>query len=76
MTDVDNKGEREFLSFGTNVDISDETIWHHQLQELNKLPTFLRVRDGNTVLNEPNCALCVCVCVGERDECVCVCVCV
>ena len=29
--------------FGTNVDLSDEEIWCKQLQELNKLPPFLRV---------------------------------
>jgi tetratricopeptide (TPR) repeat protein len=42
--------EREFISFGTNVDISDETIWSHQLQELNKLPQFLRVTCPETNL--------------------------
>ena len=42
------KNEREFLSFGTNVDISDEKIWSHQLQELHKLPQFLRVSHAHT----------------------------
>ena len=41
----DSGGEREFLSFGTNLDISDHTIWSQQLQELTKLPQFLRVRN-------------------------------
>jgi len=32
------------IKFGTNVDLSDEKKWHNQLQELNKLPPFVRVR--------------------------------
>jgi len=32
------------IKFGTNVDLSDEKKWHNQLQELNKLPPFARVR--------------------------------
>lgn len=40
--------EREFLSFGTNVDISDGDIWSDQLDELYKLPHFLRVRHSLT----------------------------
>ena len=36
---------REILNFGTNVDLSDEEKWTDQLQELNKLPRFLRVRE-------------------------------
>ena len=39
----EEKGEREFLSFGTNVDISDKEIWSEQLAELHKLPPYLRV---------------------------------
>ncbi|CAK9297124.1 unnamed protein product [Gordionus sp. m RMFG-2023] len=31
------------ILFGTNVDLSDEEKWTYQLQELNKLPTFLKV---------------------------------
>jgi len=32
------------IRFGTNVDLSDDKKWHSQLQELNKLPPFARVR--------------------------------
>ena len=34
------------IKFGTNVDLSDAKKWHNQLQELNKLPSFVRVRDS------------------------------
>ena len=44
MNGTEQGEEREFLGFGTNVDISDENIWLRQLQELNKLPKYLRVR--------------------------------
>ena len=37
------KGPRKTLEFGTNVDLSDSRTWSVQLQELNKLPKFLRV---------------------------------
>ena len=37
------KDLRKSLEFGTNVDLSDSKIWSVQLQELNKLPKFLRV---------------------------------
>ena len=34
---------RKTLEFGTNVDLSDPKIWGTQLQEITKLPKFLRV---------------------------------
>jgi hypothetical protein len=37
------KDLRKSLEFGTNVDLSDSKVWNVQLQELNKLPKFLRV---------------------------------
>ena len=37
------KDLRKSLEFGTNVDLSDSKIWSVQLQEINKLPKFLRV---------------------------------
>ena len=37
------RGLRKSLEFGTNVDLSDSKVWSVQLQELNKLPKFLRV---------------------------------
>ena len=38
------KESRKTLEFGTNVDLSDAKIWGTQLQEITKLPKFLRVR--------------------------------
>ena len=34
---------RKTLEFGTNVDLSDANTWEEQLNELKKLPKFLRV---------------------------------
>ena len=38
------KNLRKTLEFGTNVDLSDSRKWSVQLEEINKLPKFLRVR--------------------------------
>ena len=43
------KGLRKSLEFGTNVDLSDSKIWSVQLQELRKLPKFLRVSSNCTI---------------------------
>ena len=37
------RDSRKMLEFGTNVDLSDASTWHRQLQEITKLPKFLRV---------------------------------
>jgi len=41
------------IKFGTNVDLSDKKKWQNQLQELDKLPPFARVRLSVAV----NCAI-------------------
>ena len=42
-TKLQRKESRKTLEFGTNVDLSDAKIWGTQLQEITKLPKFLRV---------------------------------
>ena len=44
------KGPRKSLEFGTNVDLSDSKVWRVQLQELNKLPKFLRVSSNCSIV--------------------------
>ncbi|GIZ02303.1 lysine-specific demethylase 6A [Caerostris extrusa] len=39
------------IKFGTNVDLSDEKKWRPQLQELTKLPTFVRVVSAGNMLS-------------------------
>ncbi|CAL1276391.1 unnamed protein product [Larinioides sclopetarius] len=39
------------IKFGTNVDLSDERKWRPQLQELTKLPTFVRVVSAGNMLS-------------------------
>ncbi|GFR18111.1 lysine-specific demethylase 6A [Trichonephila clavata] len=39
------------IKFGTNVDLSDEKKWRSQLQELTKLPTFVRVVSAGNMLS-------------------------
>ncbi|GFT68108.1 lysine-specific demethylase 6A [Nephila pilipes] len=39
------------IKFGTNVDLSDERKWRSQLQELTKLPTFVRVVSAGNMLS-------------------------
>ncbi|XP_031554855.1 lysine-specific demethylase 6A-like isoform X2 [Actinia tenebrosa] len=41
----------KWIKFGTNVDLSDERKWKDQLQELNKLPQFIRVVAPNNLLS-------------------------
>ena len=36
---------KKLIRFGTNVDLSDWEKWGRQLEELEKLPKFLRVTD-------------------------------
>ncbi len=38
------------IQFGTNVDLSDEKKWREQLQELAKLPPFMRVISSDNML--------------------------
>ncbi|CAN7996440.1 unnamed protein product, partial [Ixodes hexagonus] len=39
------------IKFGTNVDLSDERKWRPQLQELTKLPAFVRVVSAGNMLS-------------------------
>ncbi|CAF4703064.1 unnamed protein product [Rotaria sp. Silwood1] len=39
------------IKFGTNVDLSDEKKWPMQLNELKKLPLFLRVQSAGNLLS-------------------------
>lgn len=39
------------IKFGTNVDLSDGTVWRTQLQELEKLPGLLRVKHAKNMLS-------------------------
>ena len=41
----------EKIDFGTNLDLSDETVWGDALAELNKLPSWLRVKQKENLLN-------------------------
>jgi len=40
----------EKIDFGTNLDLSDERVWGEELEELNKLPQWLRVTDSSNLL--------------------------
>uniref|UniRef100_A0A665XA22 Lysine-specific demethylase 6B n=1 Tax=Echeneis naucrates TaxID=173247 RepID=A0A665XA22_ECHNA len=39
------------IKFGTNIDLSDPKRWKPQLQELLKLPAFMRVESSNNMLS-------------------------
>lgn len=45
------KGQFKNIKFGTNVDLSDEKKWKTQLQELAKLPSFMRVISAGNMLS-------------------------
>ena len=38
------------IDFGTNLDLSDERVWGEELEELNKLPHWMRVTDPSNLL--------------------------
>lgn len=42
--------ERRQLRFGTNCDLSDEKKWSPQLNELNKLPAWVRLTSAGNML--------------------------
>ncbi|KAG8189478.1 hypothetical protein JTE90_018130 [Oedothorax gibbosus] len=44
-------GSFKTIKFGTNVDLSNESKWRPQLQELAKLPPFLRVVSAGNMLS-------------------------
>ncbi|CAL8362860.1 unnamed protein product [Lota lota] len=41
----------KIIKFGTNIDLSDPKRWKQQLQELMKLPSFMRVASSNNMLS-------------------------
>ncbi|TNM85112.1 hypothetical protein fugu_009290 [Takifugu bimaculatus] len=41
----------KIIKFGTNIDLSDPKRWKPQLQELLKLPSFMRVESSNNMLS-------------------------
>ncbi|UYV73186.1 KDM6A, partial [Cordylochernes scorpioides] len=46
-----NRRGLKSIKFGTNVDLSDEKKWRTQLQELMKLPSFMRVVSAGNMLS-------------------------
>lgn len=51
LSTVKNLVQPKTLKFGTNVDLSDEKKWKPQLQELTKLPSFIRVVSACNMLS-------------------------
>uniref|UniRef100_A0A8C4Z1R8 [histone H3]-trimethyl-L-lysine(27) demethylase n=1 Tax=Gadus morhua TaxID=8049 RepID=A0A8C4Z1R8_GADMO len=47
----DQKPVGKIIKFGTNIDLSDPKRWKQQLQELMKLPSFMRVSSSNNMLS-------------------------
>uniref|UniRef100_A0A8D3BB78 Lysine-specific demethylase 6B n=1 Tax=Scophthalmus maximus TaxID=52904 RepID=A0A8D3BB78_SCOMX len=47
----DPSATAKIIKFGTNIDLSDPKRWKPQLQELLKLPAFMRVESSNNMLS-------------------------
>uniref|UniRef100_A0A3Q2SVP8 [histone H3]-trimethyl-L-lysine(27) demethylase n=1 Tax=Fundulus heteroclitus TaxID=8078 RepID=A0A3Q2SVP8_FUNHE len=47
----EQKAVGKIIKFGTNIDLSDPKRWKPQLQELLKLPAFMRVESTNNMLS-------------------------
>uniref|UniRef100_A0A3P8SJB1 Lysine-specific demethylase 6B n=1 Tax=Amphiprion percula TaxID=161767 RepID=A0A3P8SJB1_AMPPE len=47
----DQSATTKIIKFGTNIDLSDPKRWKPQLQELLKLPAFMRVESSNNMLS-------------------------
>uniref|UniRef100_A0A3B3TYR5 Lysine-specific demethylase 6B n=1 Tax=Poecilia latipinna TaxID=48699 RepID=A0A3B3TYR5_9TELE len=47
----DTLATTKIIKFGTNIDLSDPKRWKPQLQELLKLPAFMRVESSNNMLS-------------------------
>uniref|UniRef100_A0A674MBI9 [histone H3]-trimethyl-L-lysine(27) demethylase n=1 Tax=Takifugu rubripes TaxID=31033 RepID=A0A674MBI9_TAKRU len=47
----DQKPAGKIIKFGTNIDLSDPKRWKSQLQELQKLPAFMRVASSANMLS-------------------------
>uniref|UniRef100_A0AAQ4NYH1 [histone H3]-trimethyl-L-lysine(27) demethylase n=2 Tax=Gasterosteus aculeatus TaxID=69293 RepID=A0AAQ4NYH1_GASAC len=50
-TSSEPKTAGKIIKFGTNIDLSDPKRWKPQLQELFKLPAFMRVESSNNMLS-------------------------
>ncbi|KAJ3585518.1 hypothetical protein NHX12_014237 [Muraenolepis orangiensis] len=48
---VEQKPVGKIIKFGTNIDLSDPKRWKSQLQELQKLPAFMRVASSGNMLS-------------------------
>ncbi|XP_017268065.1 lysine (K)-specific demethylase 6B, b [Kryptolebias marmoratus] len=48
---LEQKTAGKIIKFGTNIDLSDPKRWKPQLQELLKLPAFMRVESNNNMLS-------------------------
>lgn len=51
ITSSEQKQIGKIIKFGTNIDLSDPKRWKPQLQELLKLPAFMRVESSNNMLS-------------------------
>lgn len=51
LTSLEQKIAGKVIKFGTNIDLSDPKRWKPQLQELLKLPAFMRVESSNNMLS-------------------------
>ncbi|XP_071189710.1 lysine-specific demethylase 6B-like isoform X1 [Salvelinus alpinus] len=50
-TSTEQKPVGKIIKFGTNIDLSDPKRWKPQLQELQKLPGFMRVASSGNMLS-------------------------
>ncbi|XP_061566505.1 lysine-specific demethylase 6B [Cololabis saira] len=50
-TNGEQKAVGKIIKFGTNIDLSDPKRWKAQLQELQKLPAFMRVASSGNMLS-------------------------
>uniref|UniRef100_A0AAY5JZC4 [histone H3]-trimethyl-L-lysine(27) demethylase n=1 Tax=Esox lucius TaxID=8010 RepID=A0AAY5JZC4_ESOLU len=48
---TEQKSVGKIIKFGTNIDLSDPKRWKPQLQELQKLPAFMRVASSGNMLS-------------------------
>ncbi|XP_055054194.2 uncharacterized protein kdm6ba isoform X1 [Misgurnus anguillicaudatus] len=49
-SNTEQKAVGKIIKFGTNIDLSDPKRWKPQLQELQKLPAFMRVSSSGNML--------------------------
>ncbi|XP_024864275.1 uncharacterized protein kdm6ba isoform X1 [Kryptolebias marmoratus] len=51
ISNGEQKAVGKIIKFGTNIDLSDPKRWKPQLQELQKLPAFMRVSSSGNMLS-------------------------